>query len=146
MRHILVGTVLTLGLAAAGATAADARIAAKPSASSSLSSISAVQCQAINLAANVSNLGIGYVFNHKCSPAHPLVVHIEWRDAQNNTIGLISTLVPKAQPGVWYAYSGTQQRPDNGKLTATACIWVYQDYDWWLGGQLLTSKCFPKNS
>lgn len=133
----LIGAALTLCLSAAVADAAP------QAAGSSIT----VQCQVVNLVANVSNLGIGYNFSAKCSSPHPFVLEAQWYDAQGNVLGLVGGWIPKGSAGTWSTYPGNLQRPWSGTAqTAYACIQVYQDVTWYLGGPLLASKCFPKNS
>jgi hypothetical protein len=106
-----------------------------------------VECKAINLGANVSNLGIGFAFSATCSPAHRIVVQAQWFDAAGNMLGNSDAPFDLRPAGIWSTYAGNLQRPWSGiQQTSYACIWVTQDVWSLLGGPLLTSGCFPRNS
>lgn len=105
-----------------------------------------VQCQAINLNANVSNLGVGYAFSGRCSPAHPLVVRAIWYSPAGTIIDDQSGWYGPRAAASWSTYSGNLKRRLSPEQTASICIWVTQDVEGWLGGPLLTSGCFPRNS
>jgi hypothetical protein len=105
-----------------------------------------VQCQAANLAANVSNLGVGYVFAGKCSPPHRFMVEVQWYDAAGNVLGNGSYQHPKRLIETWSTYESTVQRYFTTQQTSYACIWVTQEVPVFYGGPLLAAGCFPRNS
>lgn len=105
-----------------------------------------VHCTAINLGANVSNLGVGYAFNARCDPKRPIVVQAQWYDAAGAVLGDASTWMPGGDAGVWTTFSGNLQRAVSPKQTTYACVWVTQDALVWNGGPLLAFNCFPRNS
>jgi hypothetical protein len=108
--------------------------------------LAAVDCTAINLNANVSNLGVGYAFSGKCDPAHYVVIRVQWIDIFGQVLADTSARFPPRDPGTWSTYSGNLQRPWSTAQTSHACIWVTQDFHPFFGGPLLTSGCFLRNS
>lgn len=131
---VFLGAVAVLGLTAgqAGATTTGPFIP--------------VQCQATGINANVSNLGVGYAFSARCTPAHPLVIRAIWYTSAGAVIDDQSAWYGPATAGTWSTYSSNLKRKLSPEQTSYVCMWVTQDVDGWLGGPLLTSGCFSRNS
>lgn len=105
-----------------------------------------VQCQATAINANVSNLGVGYAFSARCNPTHPLVIRAVWYNSANAVIDDQNAWYGPGTAGVWSTYSSNLKRKLSPEQTSYVCIWVTQTVDSFLGGPLLTSGCFPRNS
>jgi hypothetical protein len=99
-------------------------------------------CRAINLAANVNNFGVGYLFHGKCDPAHRIRVLLVWFDAEAKPLWEHTDWWNAAN--TWLTYQKSVAGPPPWMTPASqVCIWVYQDDVVW---PPLTSGCFPRNS
>ncbi|MDX6706159.1 MAG: hypothetical protein QOI48_2005 [Solirubrobacteraceae bacterium] len=144
---VLATTAVMLGLSVSMASAAtETETAASHGAQTTQGPFTPVECKATPVLTNVSNFWFGYSFQGKCSPSHPLVVRVQWLDAWGNILGDSSGWIPKRAAGTWSSYTGNLQRPWSTAQTSYACIWVTQDFEAWLGGPVIASGCWNKNS
>jgi hypothetical protein len=145
---VLVSVAVMLGLNVGTASAATESRAAMAGHSTQTSdgAFNPGDCRAINLAANVSNLGVGYIFHGRCNPPHVIFVTLDWYDAQDNFLTSMQDRWLPGIPGTWLTYQKSVPRPSiagpgGAAQTAKVCISVTQDGTW-----PLTSGCFPRNS
>ncbi|MEU4422380.1 hypothetical protein AB0F81_17270 [Actinoplanes sp. NPDC024001] len=138
MRRTLSLLLITMALALGTATG--------PAQAAPVAARAAVECSAINLNANVSNLGVGYAFSGKCSTPRFLVIRVQWVGVFGQVLADTSAAFPPRTAGTWSTYSGNLSRPWSTDQTSHACIWVTQDVHQFYGGPLLTSGCFLRNS